>query len=322
MDDPVRDAVGSLFEEYELGPRLHEVPPHLVHEVTVDGRRGVCKVSTDPRGDAGVEGRVLRYVDRETAVPVPEVLTVGEGVFVAAYRADAPEIPAAGEGVADEEWLYAAGRALGRLHDESGFDRPGLLAVDGDPADPGAGLAVEADPDATWSDALRDLLGVYHEEVRGSGFGDVVVDAREFVAAHADRFDVLDDRDPALLHGWFTPEHVAVEDGEVVCALDFEHALVGSGEWDFWRAAVPLFAGPGWETPEEGRQRFREGYESVRPLPGGFEEREDAHRMLVAVSYLDSLSTQRGITPETRERADFFREQVRKTLAALRDRWD
>jgi hypothetical protein len=103
--------------------------------------------------------------------------------------------------------------------------------------------------------------------------------------------------------------------------LDFEHALVGSGEWDFWRTAVPLFAGPGWETPADGREQFRAGYESVRSLPEGFEERGEAYRMLVAVSYLDSLSTQRGIDDDTRERAEFFRNHVEDSLATLRERW-
>jgi len=321
MEELVRRALASHTDDFRLRRRLHDVPPHVVYEVEFRGRRAVCKVSTDDRGRAAVEGRVLRYVGRELDVPVPEVLAVGAEGFVAAYREDAPEEPAPGEGRVGREWLDAAGRALARLHDESTFDRPGLLAVAGDPSDSAAGLAVDADPGATWSDALDDLLAVYERSVGETGYADVVADARAFLATHADRFDVLDDRDPALLHGWFTPDHVAVVDGEATCVVDFEHALVGGVEWDYWRTAVPLFHGTDRSAPADAAERFRRGYESVRPLPDGFAARADAYRAFVSVSYLDSLHTQRGIDDQTHEQANFLREHVTDALATLRAEW-
>jgi fructosamine-3-kinase len=312
--------VAAHADEYELRRRLHDVPPHEVWEVVVDGRRAVCKVTTDPRGTAGVEGRVLRYVGRETTVPVPAVWAVGADGFLAAYCDDAPEAP--DDPVLDPAWIDAAGRALARLHGESSFDRPGLLAVDGDPGDTAAGLRVDAPAGAAWPDALDDLLALYGDALAGTGFRGVVEAAREFVADHADRLSLPGDRDPALLHGWFTPEHVAVADGAVRRAIDFEHALVGSGEWDYWRTAVPLFRGSNWTAPDGAKRRFREAYESVRPLPAGVEERGPAYRALVSVSYLDSLHAQRGIDDDTRETAEAIADHVRESLAAVRAEWD
>jgi len=318
MEGTVRDLLTRHAETFSVGDPLHEVDPHVVYECEVEGRRAVCKVSTGPRGSAPVEGRVLRYVDRETTVPVPSVLAVDDRGFVAAYREDAPADDG-DPGRIREAWLRAAGRALARLHGESGFDRPGLLAVDGDPTDPASGLRVDADRGATWSDALADQLRVYEAALADTGYADVAREARAFLGEHGDRFDVLDDRDPALLHGWFTPEHVAVADGAVTCVVDFEHALVGSAEWDYWRTAVPLFEAEGRDRPDDAAATFRSAYESVRPLPAGFEDRADAYRTFVAVSYLDSLHAQRGIDADTRERADAFREHVRTGLAELRD---
>ncbi|MFC7231365.1 phosphotransferase enzyme family protein [Saliphagus sp. GCM10025308] len=314
------DLLESTAATYRVLDVIHAVPPHAVYEVSVDGRRAVVKVDRGPRANAAVEGRVLRHVSRETDVPVPTVLAVGAGGFVAAYRDDAPADPPATCRL-EPEWLRAAGRTLARLREAATFDRPGLLTVDGDPTGPDADLAVDSPVDATWSDALDDLLAVYEDAVSGTGYATVVDDARAFLARHSLRFNDADRRQSSLLHGWFTPEHVSVRAGDPSCVIDFEHALVGDGEWDYWRAAIPLFHGPRWETPEDAEAVFRDGYESVRPLSSGFEARAPAYRAFVAVSHLDSLHTQRGIDDETHDMATFLENEIEATLAELERAW-
>jgi len=267
MSDAVDRFLRSVTDEFSMGEQLHDVPPHVVHGVTFEGRRAVCKVSTEPRGHAGIEGRVQRHVGRETAVPVPEV-----------------------------------------------------LAVDGDPDDPATGLRVDAPPGATWSDALDALLGVYEDAVRGTDYATAVADARWFVEEHADRFD--EGGEAVLLHGWFTPEHVAVRDGEARCVIDFEHTLVGSPAWDYWRTAVPLFLADGWDGPDDAAATFRDAYESVRPLPTDVEADRDAYVALVTASYLDSLVTQRGIDATTREQAAAIESQLYDSLEAARESFE
>jgi aminoglycoside phosphotransferase (APT) family kinase protein len=302
-------------EAFSIGRQLHGVPPHVVHEVEFDGRRAVCKVSTGSRSDAGIEGRVQRRVGQETSVPVPEVLAVGADGYVAAYHEEAPGEEEYADSILTEAWLRAAGRTLARLYEEATFDRHGLLAVDGDPADPGAGLRVDSPPDATWSDALDDLLGVYQASVRGTGYAPVIAEARQFLDEYADRFDAHGG--PALLHGWFTPEHASVRDGRTRCVLDFEHALVGSPAWDYWRTAVPLFLGDGWDH-DDGAATFRTAYESVRSLPFDVAASRAAYVPFISVSYLDSLHTQRGIDEETRDQADRFASRIRDSIDAAR----
>ncbi|WP_290818468.1 phosphotransferase family protein [Halovivax sp.] len=321
MNERILAAIEARGRDLEVLRTLHDVPPHEVYEIEFDGRRAVCKVSVAPRGSAGVEGRALRRVGRETSIPVPDVLDVGEDWFVAAYREEAPGDVPDDEKRLREGWLRAAGRTLARLHEEATFDRPGLLAVDGDPTDSASGLRVEAAVDATWPDALDDQLAVYERSVAGTGYANAVAGAREFLRAHADRFDVLEEGSAPLLHGWFTPDHVAVADGEPTCVIDFEHALAGSPEWDYWRTAVPLFVGGNWKQPDDAEAQFRSAYESVRPLPDGFDDRGESYRAFVAASHFDSLATQRGIHEETREIAEFLVEYVDETLDSCRDRW-
>lgn len=63
MKRRVRDALASTFETYRFERRLHDVPPHEVWEVRVDGARAVCKYDTGSTGSAGAEGRTMAFDD-------------------------------------------------------------------------------------------------------------------------------------------------------------------------------------------------------------------------------------------------------------------
>ncbi|PSQ58638.1 aminoglycoside phosphotransferase family protein [Halobacteriales archaeon SW_7_71_33] len=317
MTDPVPARLRERHNRVVVVDRLHDVPPNEVYLVEVDGRRAVLKRSTGPRGDAAVEGRAQRLAARESPLPTPAVLWVGRDAFLAAFDPDAPE-----EGAdPTPEWCRVAGRGLARLH-SIGFDRHGLLRADGDPANSAAGLRVDADG-GTWPEAVLTLLGEFRRSVADTEYAAVVDEVAEFVRERPDRFVAAGDDgaesepEPVLVHGWFSPEHVAVRDGAVRSVVDFEHAMAGAAEYDLWRLAVPTF-GLGTEREDcAAWRRFREAYESVRPLPAGFEARADAVRLVVAVSYLDSLAVQRGVDGN-RDRADAVRDAVRERLAALR----
>jgi len=84
---------------------------------------------------------------------------------------------------------------------------------------------------------------------------------------------------------------------------------VGAPEWDYLRTALPVF-GPNTNhgVPEVV---FREAYESVRPLPAGFDERREAYVAINGVSYLRSLHLQRGDLDST--------EAVARRMRSLAD---
>lgn len=157
---------------------------------------------------------------------------------------------------------------------------------------------------------------MYQRFVSGTGYASVVEEARQFRDEYASWFDAHGG--PALLHGWFTPEHASVREGRARCVVDFEHALAGSPARDYWRTAVPLFLGGGWDH-DDGAATFRTAYESVRSLPFDVPASRPAYVALVSASYLDSLHTQRGIDEETRDRADRIAASVREHLDVARD---
>jgi Ser/Thr protein kinase RdoA (MazF antagonist) len=312
MTDVVPAALRERYDRVAVVEQVHDVPPNEVHLVEVDGRRAVLKRSTGPRGDAAVEGRAQRLAAHESSLSVPSVPWVGANAFLADYDPDAPD-----EGARPSPtWCRVSGRALARLHSIT-FDRHGPFRVDGDAGDPTAALRVDPSTE-TWTDALLALLDEFRRSVAGTEYTATVDEVAALVRERPERFTPTGGAcEPVLVHGWFSPEHVAVRDDTVCSVVDFEHAMAGAAEYDLWRLAIPTF---GLGTEREDRaawERFREAYESVRPLPTGVDARADALRLVVAVSYLDSLAVQRGIEGN-RDQADAVRQTVRERLAALR----
>lgn len=312
MTRHVADALAQHYDQFVVGESLHEVPPHETYAVTVGGQPAVCKRATEATGDPATEAHVMRFVARETDLPVPEVLAVGDDHFVAAW---CPAAPAPDEQSLDEAWGRAAGRCLGTLHAQTAgtFDAYGKPRAEGD------ALVAADGPD--WTGAVRASLRRRRATISEFGYADVADAVLDYLDDHPDAFAGAGD--PVLCHGWATPDHVAVADGEVTCLLDFEHALVAPGEWDYWRTALPAFDGPDGDDggADAVERAFRAGYEDVRPLPDGFERRQPLYAVLNTVYYVESLFVQRNVPAEEREeRAAWMREFVIETLADRRER--
>lgn len=317
----VYDALTTHTHDYQVRQQLHAVPPHAVYEVKFDGVRSVCKIAQGPGADPPTEARVIAYVGEHTSLPVPRILAIGDDHFVAEWCEEISEDP-----TVDEARLRAMGSALATLHTDAAedFDTTGRLRTEG------GDLAYDCD--RRWSDTLCAFFVDCRDYLDAVGYEDVAEDAVKFVRNHRSLFDAVEG--VTLTHGNFLPDHVGVHRGSdgvsVSCVIDFEHALVAPGEWDYVRTVLPLFR----SRANEGAQRaFREAYESVRPLDPGFDRRREAYVAFNTVSYLKALHVQRtnldaangGVSPEdplpTEEaarRARRLRTYVRTSLDSLR----
>jgi hypothetical protein len=299
MQTPIHDRLDAQFAKYSIEGQLHDVPPHEVYEVTVDGRRAVYKADTGDTGSAGIEGRVTAVVDRETTVPVPEILHFGEEFYVAAWHPDAPapdELQAP-----DSAWARAAGRGLATLHAETAdsFDGYGQFRPDGE--------GVVTTGHEQFQDAALEYVRHYRPTLARYGHGDIADSVSDFFRANPNAFAGVGA--PVCCHGWATPEHVAVVDGEVACMVDFEHAMAAPPEFDLWRTA-----GPAFEDKAEV-EAFRESYESVRLLAPGAEDRRPLWRLLNGVYFFVSLYVQdQHDLDATEQTAERLREMVTATL--------
>ncbi len=304
MNSDVHDALASRFTNHSIVRQLHDVPPHEVYEVRVEGRRAVCKIDVGPTGNAAIEGRVTRRIGDRTTVPVPEILHVGDDYYVAAWH---PSAPAPDEGrVVDETWARAAGRGLATLHDESAR----LVSEYGQFRFRNGELGVAGHDD--WHAAAIAYVRRYRPTLTRYGHADVAAAVVDFLHEHPNVFDGADG--PVCCHGWATPDHVAVGDDGVTCIVDFEHTMAAPSEFDYWRTVLPTFG----DDDESALRTFREEYESVRTLPAGFERRRPFYLLLNEVYYFESLYVQNhGQSESTTARAEWFRNSVFEKLDRL-----
>ncbi|MFC6823902.1 phosphotransferase [Halopelagius fulvigenes] len=279
--DAVRDALQSHDSAATVGRELHAVPPHAVYEVTFDGRRAVCKVARGPTADPAKEAAVLRYVAAETPVPVPRVLASGDDHFVTEWCDDVPADPPL-----TEARVLAMGRGLAALHRSAAEDFRATGRVRAGPE------GVTHSNDDRWSETLCEVLSDRASYLDAVGYGDVAREVRSVVRENAERLDAVEDS--TLLHGNYLPDHVGVAGSEVTRVIDFEHALVGPGEWDYLRTVVPVFGIDPTPTDGVSPAAFRNAYESIRPLPRGFERRRPLYHLVNAASYLRALHVQRS----------------------------
>lgn len=304
MTKRVRRRLDSRFDAYRIVRQLHDVPPHEVYEVFANGRRAVYKGDTGPTGNAGIEGQVIRFVDRETSLPVPEILLVSDEYYVAAWHPNAPT-PDEQQQV-DETWASAAGRGLAALHAETAevLDQYGQFRVqDGE---------ITTDGHDSWHSAALAYVRQHRSVLARYGHADVADAVTDFLREHPGLLKKTDE--PVCCHGWATPEHVAVVDDRVACMVDFEHAIAAPGEFDYWRTSMPTFG----SESEHLRRVFREGYESVRSLPTGFESRQPVYVLLNLIYYFESLYVQdQHGQAETAERAEGLRDSVFEVLDEL-----
>jgi len=300
--DPVHDALAQHYEKFAVGERLHAVPPHETHAVTVDGERAVCKRATGARGNPATEAAVLRYVADETPIPVPEVLAVGDDHFVAEWCDGL-----GAEAVGDEATAQAIGAAMARLHAATADAFGGY-----GPVEVTAGSELGIDVHQDWVGALRTRLQERRAYLGTVGHADVA----DAVVDWLDRGPAVlaDPGPPVICHGNLLPDHVAVDD-EVTCAIDVEHALVGPPEYDCWRSLVPLQSG---DSGDDRGAAFREGYASVRSLPDGLDDRGPLYFCFLSVEYLKALYLQDQHDAETTaEKAAAYREYVFERLDEL-----
>lgn len=306
----VHDVLASYPVETTIHRELHDVAPHRVYEVTFDGERAVCKIGVGATARPAIEGRVLELVGTKSDVPVPPVLAIGADHFVAAWCPGLQDDP-----ILDEARARAMGRGLARLHDATAdqFDRSGRFATE-------EGLVHAADE--RWSDTLASYVLASRNYLAGVGYASLADDVLATVDAERSLLD--EDLPMTLLHGNYLPSHVAIDRSvarsppAVTCIVDFEHALVGAPGFDYVRTVLPTFGRRADGSTLDSA--FRQAYESVRPLPSGFERRRPLYEAINLVSYVEALHVQRGERDSRHSIARDARElcgHVRERLASI-----
>jgi aminoglycoside phosphotransferase (APT) family kinase protein len=251
----LRDALAAHFEEYTIRGCLRSRERNTVYEVSVDGRRAVCKMTTAQPAMLACEGAVIEAVGTRTEVPVPSVLAAGEGYLVLAwalgdtYEHTAPQDQRRAR-------LRAVGRLLARLHSTTAgwFDGHGMFKYGDD------GLVVDQAID--WPSRLDAFLTDWVADLSDSQHADLGRAVQDVFERYAHAFR---DCQPVLIHGEPSPDHVQFDGIDVAAVLDWEIAQAAPGEFDLvWaeRDFGRMLLAPDDDTGV--RTALHDGYETER----------------------------------------------------------
>jgi aminoglycoside phosphotransferase (APT) family kinase protein len=314
-----------------------------------DGERAVLKAATfNTAAELRAEPRILSRLDRETELPVPEVLAVAEdggslGVFH--FLLDYCE----GRQIRDldrlspdeqERLVQDAGRNLARLHEYQ------LDEVEGcgplrmtDPEEDGNGREFTTGPDRdSWGDVFASLADhpiQLVEQVEcgdDSGrFSDLVPDV---VAAFEEVEEAVAEAEtPVVLHLDFRPDNFVLTPPDQKCrddsaderpiryVLDFGDPAIGDYRLDlaFAEDATIRVAMPGTERADYLAELLRTAYARERGIDHG-EIRNDSYPYYLLVQRARwmavAMQWDEYDDPEEVERA--YRSFVREQLAEIR----
>ncbi|ELZ41523.1 phosphotransferase [Halorubrum californiense DSM 19288] len=274
------------------------------------------------------EAALLTAIGGRTDVPVPrplgEGVTDGTGWFVTPlvdgrdlHEAFVDLDPADRRSVAHE-----FGRSLATLHESFRFPGCGRLAVEGASGDGTAGGEATEAESVLGRDASLSVRDPTDAETWVRAFGERHVrrlpadfdDLREPLL-EALRAPIEADSEPRLFPWDFRPGNAIVADGAVAAVLDWEAPLAAPGGVSVAKTEhlVVDWYVPAAET-EPLRRAFRDGYESVAPLP----HVERVHRAAAVASAVvdgDEVVTNPRYPPVDRDAAvEFHRDALRRTL--------
>jgi len=227
-----------------------------------------------------LEPKLHEYVADRTEIPVPRIL-----VFQQEPTLDVPPYFVTervhGDNLAESlakldtdlrgQVIEQAGRILGNMHAEIGFEGFGRLGLDEDR------LVVE-DFSWDWQQFFGDMVEEYIERLAGTPFEDLQDTARAHVE---DAIHVIEsDGVPRLVHDDFRPANMLydpTDEGPITAVLDWQFALAGDPEYHIARTDF-LFIDPAYqdaETRERLRDRLYAGYRAFREFDPdeGYERR-------------------------------------------------
>jgi len=248
-------------------------------------------VKFKPPGDVpfAVEPRLHDFVAGRTDVPVPRIL-----VYEDDPDADVPPYFVTerihGENLAEEfaglstedreRVLAQAGRILGDMHSEIGFEAFGRLTLHDD-------RIIVRDWMGNWREYFETLTRSHLAHLDGTPFEDLTERARACIEPALEM--VPEDGVPRLVHDDFRPANLMFDPGAdepITAVLDWQDVLAALPEYNLAQTEF-LFIDSSFQDPElcaSLRTVFREGYQEMRPM--AFDEEYEQRRPLYQLSTL------------------------------------
>lgn len=337
MSSPARDIEAVLDES---GPDYDEFSferPTAGHQGEVflvtlgyQGEEYEVVVKFQPGGDEAfaLEPKLHEYVADRIDIPVPRILVFKQkpGMDVAPYfvteRVEGDNLAESLAQLDDdqrERVIGQAGRILGKMHAEIGFEGFGRLGLDDDR------LVVE-DFSWDWQQFFHDMVEGYIDRLADTPFADLQDTAREYIDGSIGVIE--SDGVPRLVHDDFRPANMLFDpqtQEPITAVLDWQFALAADPEYHLARTDF-LFIDPAFED-SEARERLRDnlytGYREFREFDAdeGYERRRAVYHFATLLWRMGGFEAAFADFSElAKARAEArFRQQFNQLAAALPD---
>jgi|GEM_PF-5354005 len=269
--------------------------------------------------DFKIEADVIELVNEKTDIAVPEFITENFSdkelppyylmEKIDGYNPDdrfkyMPE-------KVKKNLLKEAGRILGNLHDETGFESVGNFYY----TEKGLKLREKK----VWSNALFDSMGHHLTGLENTFFEPVIKEAENTFEKHKHLVDEVE-FEPVLVHEDFRPGNLIVKDNKIEAVIDWERALVGHNEYDLFKAERD-FIDLKFRT-ENNREKYRgyllDGYREVRELKDGWKQRREFYRFIHIIQdlrvFADNHEEWMDDPEETEEVVEHFKQKLRDQI--------
>jgi Ser/Thr protein kinase RdoA (MazF antagonist) len=262
----------------------------------------VLKYSDEGQERLRRDTAALRYVAKETTVPIPEVLDFGsDPTYLVLESVSGERTPQLRdfEPAAATAYIETAGRLLGELHSDATFESVGRLHGT-------ARGELRLEPARDWPALYEELKQATASELAGTRFEESAVAAMDALPGAVNCFTV---EQSVLAHCDFGPNNVFRDEETVRGVIDWEWCLAADPAYDLTRAER-LFQR---EADDGTRDALLRGYGGVRPVP---EEYEDRVRLYNAYETLSAMSSFDSWRPDDSEKAAEIATRLQEDLAA------
>ena len=325
----VREAIRHELGEEPESYRASDIGrAHQTFFVQTDSGKYVLKVSEDDERFQ-VEAPAIRYLNSECNVAVPELMGFdnSKNRFDFMYFITGFEL---GENIDSFEaesgpkfrylsverkknLLNSAGRNLGRIHCQAGFDSFGTFYSDEN--------SLEFKEKMSWPELFRKII--IEEQVGNfpERFQDLKNIVKDFVGENINVVDGVSS--PCLVHQDVRWPNMKVQGKTVSTIFDWERSISGHHEYDLFKAEESLIQVRSDGLDEKYRQHFLKGYRKHMDLDTGWKQRRDFY---LAVRPVEALWTFDGWTDgmsEDRkdEMAEVKRSELKERIERYREKY-
>ncbi|MFB6158525.1 MAG: phosphotransferase family protein [Candidatus Nanohalobium sp.] len=128
-----------------------------------------------------------------------------------------------------------------------------------------------------WSELFHEMILFWINQLEGGKFDDLIPEIKNAVERNLDLIENVGA--PVLVHREVDTKNILVEDGELAAILDWEACVAGHGEFDLVTTEGRMIA-HSFSTDsiwEKYRKELYKGYENIRNLEVGWEERRQLY---------------------------------------------